>query len=129
MEGAPIDPLEKKFRFLPRAQRMILIDARKLKGGRFERGNFDQRVEIGTAVEIIKKAINDDFGIDVDDIRINGMRGNHFRIDRNGGYIDMEYPTGIQNVLLVFTYNSREELARHSPSSTALVIKGEMGKL
>jgi len=108
---------------------LCFIDAIALKESNYDKQRRDRKVEIGTAGEIVKKALNVEFYIDIDEIRINGMSGNHIRRDRNGGYIDMEYPTGIQNVLLVFTYNSREEFARHNPSSTALVIKGNMGSL
>ena len=129
MEGASIDLLKMSDTELSWAQKSMFIDAIALKESNYDKQRRDRKVEIGTAGQIVKKALNVEFYIYIDEIRINGMRGNNFRRDRNGGHIDMEYPTGIQNVLLVFTYNSREGLARHNPSSTALVIKGNMGSL
>lgn len=134
MEGPQIYRLEEKFRFLPRAQKRILIDARNLKGDRFESAHFDRRVEIGSAGKAIKTAINEEFGIDIDDIRINGQHGGFFKSEinggaLNGGYTDIAFPTGILNVFLVFRCFTQEELDNKTPSSTALVIKGNVGSL
>ena len=134
MEGPQIDPLEKKVMYLPWFQNRILKNAKKLKDDCFERVLNDRRVEIGLAGAIIKNAISVEFGIDIDDIRINGRNGDFFKSEinggaLNGGFTDIEYSTGIQNVLLVFRCCNREELENHNPSSTALVIKGKSGIL
>jgi len=134
MEASPIDPLKMSDSELPIAQKSILIDAIRLKDGRFENERQDRRVEIGSAVMVIKQAINNEFQIDIDGIRLNGKRGQVITRDRNGGilkggFTEKEYPTGVSKVLLVFSYDSIAGLANHQPSSIALVIKGDSRNL